>query len=118
MTTKEFYEKIEGNYDEALSRMFKDDMIRRFACLFLEDTSMSELMEALDENNVEKAFRAAHTMKGTCNNLAFGRLAVSAVEITEMLRAGNIDGAKAYFPVVSEDYDYVIGLLEELVNEE
>jgi len=115
MTIQEFYTSIEGNYEEALGRLMKPDFVKRFASKFAKDGSFNELTTNLDADNTETAFRAAHTLKGVCKNLAFTKLANSSSEITEMLRAGNIAAAKEYFPTVKADYDKVIaaiGLIE------
>lgn len=114
MTIKEFYERTSGNYQEALGRMMKDALVQRFALKFLNDKSYAELEENLDSGNTELAFRAAHTLKGVCRNLAFTRLANSASEITEMLRAGDIATAKLYFPKVQSDYKVLVKAISEI----
>lgn len=114
MTIKEFYEKTSGNYQEALNRMMKEALVQRFALKFINDGSFNELTAGLAEGNTEIAFRAAHTLKGVCMNLAFTKLAGSAIEITEMLRSGDIDAAKVYFPAIKADYEMVIAALKEV----
>lgn len=46
-------------------------MIRKFAVKFPEDKSFAELTKALEQGDVETAFRAAHTIKGLCLTLGF-----------------------------------------------
>ncbi|MDO4485003.1 MAG: Hpt domain-containing protein [Bacillota bacterium] len=38
---------------------------------------------------LEELYRAAHTLKGVCQNMGFGSLAESTSELTEILRAEN-----------------------------
>ena len=64
-------------------------MIEKFALKFREDMSFQELEKALNDKQVEIAFRAAHTLKGVCMNLGFDHLYKPSFEITECLRAGN-----------------------------
>lgn len=114
MTVQEFYEAIGGSYQEALSRLMNDGMITRFVQKFPKDPSFGELKTSLEANDTETAFRQAHTLKGVCANLALGRLTKSASEITEMLRGGDLESAKAYFPNVDADYAYVMDCIGKL----
>ncbi|MDO4178653.1 MAG: Hpt domain-containing protein [Phascolarctobacterium sp.] len=114
MNIKEFYAKTSGNYEEAVGRMMKDSLVQRFVLKFANDKSFAELKENLATGNTEVAFRAAHTLKGVCKNLAFTKLADTASEITEMLRAGDLASAQAYFPNVEADYNMVIAAISEI----
>ena len=114
MTMKEFYGAISGDYDEALTRLMNESMMSRFVKKFADDQSFEELEQNLAADRTEEAFRAAHTLKGVCKNLAFTALADVSSEITEMLRAGDLAAAKEYFPVVKEKYDVVLAEISEL----
>ena len=70
MTVRECYEKIGSDFDKVLERMGSEALVKRFAIKFLEDKSFEELTESLKEKDGECAFRAAHTLKGVCANLA------------------------------------------------
>lgn len=114
MTVKECYEKMGSDYENVLLRLDSDAMIKRFALKFLEDLSYSNLKTALQVNDCGDAFRAAHTLKGVCQSLGFDRLFAVSSEITEMLRANNIDEAKAFFERVTALYDFTIEIIKEL----
>ncbi|MCF0142580.1 MAG: Hpt domain-containing protein [Parasporobacterium sp.] len=114
MTVAEFYEAVSGDYAEATKRLMKDSLILKFIQKFPADPSFAELKAALEAGDTETAFRQAHTLKGVCANLAFTQLTASASEITEFLRAGKLDDAKACFPKVSADYETVITALEKV----
>lgn len=114
MTIQECYEKLDGNYNEAVSRLINPTLVLRFALKFLNDTSFQELADHLAKDNTEEAFRSAHTLKGVCGNLAFTRLLKSSTEITELLRVGNLTEAKKMFGRVSDDYDLVVSTLKQL----
>ena len=66
MTTKECYEEIGSNYESVLVRFGSEALVKRFALKFLKDPSYAELSEALEARDAERAFRAAHTLKGVC----------------------------------------------------
>ena len=52
-----------------------------------------------------EAFRAAHTIKGVCANMAFSALLESSSQLTELLRAGDMgDQAQELFQRVKADY--------------
>lgn len=87
MTLKECYENIGGDYDDVLGRFRREALVEKFVLKFPEDKSYTELCRAIDENNGENAFRAAHTIKGVCQNLGFTVLFSRACELTEDLRA-------------------------------
>ncbi len=70
--------------------------------MFLDDDSYPKLEDALKKENVEEAFRAAHTLKGVCQNLGFTNLYQPAYELTEVLRAGTLEGSKEWFDRVTE----------------
>ena len=83
-------------------------MVQRFALKFLNDTSYQTLEETLKEKNVEQAFRAAHTLKGVCLNLGFDNLFTVSSELTERLRAGELDGTEELFEKVKEQYEITV----------
>lgn len=70
MTIEECYIKMGANYQDVIKRLPSVSMIEKFALKFREDMSFQELEKALNDKQVEIAFRAAHTLKGVCMNLA------------------------------------------------
>lgn len=106
MNVKQCYEQIGGNYDDVMSRLRTDDRIKRFLGKVAEDKSYELLLESLKTQNIEEAFRAAHTLKGICLNLSLTRLYGSACALTEVLR-GKTEYDAAFEPLVEkvkEDY--------------
>lgn len=70
----------------------------------------------------EEAFRAAHSLKGVCQNLGFQRLEKTVSAMTELLRKWNeaqIDEEQAQllFDQVSEDYKLVVETIGQLDEE-
>lgn len=62
----------------------------------------------------ETAFRAAHTLKGICANLGFKSLFEVSYDITEALRAGDMEQAKVMWPGVQACYARVENALNQL----
>ena len=108
MTVRECYEQMGADFDNVLDRLGNEQMVQRFALKFLNDTSYQTLEETLKEKNVEQAFRAAHTLKGVCLNLGFDNLFTVSSELTERLRAGELDGTEELFEKVKEQYEITL----------
>ena len=102
MTVKECYESMESDYEGALGRMGSEGLVRRFALKFPDDPSYLNLEKAIQEQNVEEAFRAAHTLKGVCLNLGFDRLYKVSAELTEKLRGRELNGYEALYVKVQD----------------
>ena len=86
MTLKEFYEQIDGSYEDTLHRLPSEALVHRFVLKYPADPSFAQLREAVAAADWESAFRAAHTLKGVAQNLDFGDLGRSAAALTEALR--------------------------------
>ena len=104
MTIQECYKKMDADYEDVFHRLPRESMIRKFALMFLNDDSYPKLEQSLKEGNAQEAFRAAHTLKGVCQNLGFTNLYQPAYELTEVLRAGTLEGSKELFARVTEQY--------------
>jgi len=83
----------------------------------IEHLSFEQLKEGLEENDGEKAFRAAHTLKGVCLNLGFNGLNKLSSELTEKLRGHSTEGTEPLFEAVKEKYESMIETIRELQNE-
>ncbi len=105
MTLEEMYQNIEGNYPDILRRLRKEERIEKFVLLFLKDSSYQTFCQALEQGNTEEAFRAIHTLKGVCMNLSFDGLYRISSEMTEYLRANQIDKAMAALPDLENCYE-------------
>lgn len=112
MDLKEMYEKIGGNYNEAKSRLMNDALIEKFALKYEEDGTFAELKEAVSKNDIEKSFRAAHTLKGVAANLSFNELAKAASELTEQLRPLKEQASADLYAKVSRRQEKVLKGLE------
>lgn len=104
MDLKECYVAFDGDYEGVISRLRSEKMVRKFALKFLKDTSYDLLVRSLQDENYEEAFRAAHTIKGVCQNLGFSRLGDSSSRLTDALRGGWSEEAAPLVRQVKEDY--------------
>lgn len=121
MTIQECYQQFGGDFDEVKKRLPSEALIKKFIAKFLNDGSFPDLKAAFAEGDRERAFRAAHTLKGVCGNLSLSRLLLSASKLTELLRpeAAKIpEGAAALLDEVESDYELTVGAIRAFLDEE
>lgn len=116
MTIEQCYAQMGGSFAEVSARLPSARLIEKFVRKFPEDPSYGQLKQALAENCLTDAFRAAHTLKGVAANLSFEPLRRSASEITELLRHAQAipAGAQALFAQVTRDYDRTLAAISQL----
>ncbi len=107
MTLQECYAALGGDYNEAMGRLRSERLVQKFVLKFLNDGSYQLLCDSLAAGDREEAFRAAHTIKGVCANLAFNTLLDSSEALTEALRDGRPAqaGEEDLIARVKADYD-------------
>ena len=89
MTIKELYDRIGGNYDQAVRVMKSDRLIDKYVRKLTASQVAESLAEAGKTMDPVKLFESAHAMKGVCSNLGLESLANAVKEITEEFRPGN-----------------------------
>ena len=114
MTLKECYAALGGDYDEAMGRLRSEKLVQKFVLKFLNDGSYRLLCDSLAAGDREEAFRAAHTIKGVCANLAFNDLLASSEVLTEALRDGKPPepGEETLIQRVREDYQRAVQAIQ------
>ena len=115
MNLKEFYHEINEDFNEVQSRLLMEKLIMKYLMKFLEDNSFSKLQETLNMADLEKAFRASHTLKGISSHLGFTLLQKKCDLLTECLRTKNdLALVPVLFQDVSDEYHRVRCALEHL----
>lgn len=116
MTVKEAYGKLGGNYVDLTYRV-GEDMILRLISLFVRDTSYSDICMALEKEDYESAFNAAHTLKGIALNMGLTILAEKASVLTEALRSrGDNSDSQPFFAELEEVYKETYTVLSEVLD--
>ena len=113
MTLEECYESFKGDYEEVVNRLCSRKFVEKFLVKFLADKSYEDLQRYLDEENYEEAFRAAHTLKGVCQNLGIKSLYESDYEVTEVLRGGKNEVTPEMLQLLDTDYENVVHAIQE-----
>lgn len=104
MTLKECYAAMGGDYADAIGRLRSERMIQKFVLKFPADESFDLLCRSWEAKDYKEAFRAAHTIKGICQNLSITRLGNSAARLTDSLRGGWTPPADELVEEVKQDY--------------
>ena len=94
--------------DGAMERFMGDEELYA-SCLqaVVNDKAYGALYDALMENNCQKAFDSAHTLKGVLANMGLTPMYQIVVEIVEPLRAGNMEN-------LLPKYEILVGANEQL----
>lgn len=117
MTLKECYGIFGGDYENVLGRLVSERLVQKFSIKFLDDKSFEILNESLENGNYEEAFRAAHTIKGICQNLSFTKLLESSGSLTEALRNGDHSNLDELFSKTRMDYIETVTALNAYKSE-
>lgn len=108
MTLKECYAAMGADYDEAMGRLRSERLVQKFVLKFLTDGSYDLLNSSFAAENWDEAFRAAHTIKGVCQNLSFTTLGESSSALCESLRGGYTPEAGDLVETVRKDYQQTV----------
>lgn len=123
MMNELFKQKLAENgadVEGTLSRFAGNEAIYlKFLLKFKADPNFNALKESLDGNNIEEAFKAAHTLKGVSINLGLMPIYESASAMSELLRGKtspsetDIEQVKEQWNILEERYQLFISLIDE-----
>ena len=119
MTIQECYQEMGGDFAQVEKRLPSIGLVKKFITKFLDDSSFSELCQAMQEGEREKAFRAAHTLKGVSAILSFSKLLSTASQLTELLRPETDtipEGAEGLLEEVKRDYELTVGAIRAYLD--
>ena len=121
MSLETCYSALEGDYQTVYNRLNKNErIVKKFVLKFLEDPSYELLEKSLKEKDYKEAFRAAHTIKGICQNLSFTRLYTSINLLAEALRsetAVDPESLPELVQAVEKDYQVTVDAVRALQAE-
>ncbi len=102
MLTLEKLNEFGVDTKEGLTRCMNNQKFYfRMISMGLSNDSFEKLGKALEENNLDEAFEAAHALKGVLGNLALTPIYTPLSEMTEMLRAKKTaDYTAMYKPIM------------------
>lgn len=111
MTLRECYAALGGDFEAVTSRFPNEKFVQKYLLKFLSDGSYDLLIRSMEEQNYAEAFRAAHTIKGVCQNLSIDKLQASSSRLCEALRNGYTPEADALAEETAEDYRQTVAAI-------
>ncbi len=106
------------NIETVLERFMNNEaLLERFLKKFAQDKSYRELLTAVENQDVDAAFVAAHTLKGVSANLSLDSLHEVVSAQTEFFRSKDFEAGAEMMPAVSEVYENIVSVLGEVFGE-
>ncbi|SEL46123.1 MULTISPECIES: Hpt domain-containing protein [unclassified Butyrivibrio] len=93
--------------------MGNEDLVEKFMLKFLNDPSFAAMTKGLQAKNAEEAFKGCHTLKGVTGNLALDAMRPDVLELTEILRAGSLEGSDELYQKIKASYDSLTEILKK-----
>lgn len=104
MNLEKLYQEMGGDMADAVRRLGSIAAVERFLRMFAGDDTFAMLQAAMSAGDNQRAFRAAHTLKGLAANLGLVQLWQTASALTEALRDSNMQSASALYPETAAAY--------------
>lgn len=97
----------------AIQRLGGDEALY-LTCLgmFLQDTTLAELNDAIDNRLWDDAFTAAHALKGLAGNMGFVPLMHATSQLLIMIRGGRINDVREYMAQVNSHYRDIVDAIQ------
>ena len=93
------------NVEDALARFMNNEgLMLKFLLRFPQDPNFQLLREAMDKQDLQGAYNAAHTLKGVAGNLSLTGLMAAVSAVVEDLRGGDLAAAADKLPHLTQQY--------------
>lgn len=114
MSLESMYGALGENLADVRARLQSDARIEKYVKIFLADSTYAQLVESMAEGDLQTAFRAAHTLKGTSRDIGLMSIHAPAFKLADALRPGpdgvpaDPDAAPALAEEVTEAYTKLV----------
>ena len=109
---KDDLKSVGVDVDTALDRVVgNEDLYEKLLLMFFDDDSFDALKTSFAKGDIDGAFNAAHTIKGTAGDLGLDNITEIIFPMVEVLRAGKSDGVGEMIDRVQERYDELKGIV-------
>ena len=113
MLTTDALKQFGADVDDGLSRcMGNEAFYLKLIGKVVEDKNFQVLEDAVAAKDLDKAFDAAHSLKGVLGNLALTPVYEPVFEITELLRERKDIDYSEYLKTISEKRSELAALIE------
>ena len=108
--TEELKNKLKENGVDLNATMARfmgmEAMYKKFLFRFTDDPNYGELKKCMESGDVDKAYVAAHTLKGVAGNLGLGDLYASSAALADVLRQRG-SRTEELFAKVTDNYHQI-----------
>lgn len=113
-TWKERLRSAEVDVEGAIERFAnKEERYIKYLKLFLKNNDFPDLVKAIEDKDISRAFECCHSLKGVVGNMGFRKLSANIFECTEILRSGSFEGVCEKINMVKDNYYQIIDIIEE-----
>jgi HPt (histidine-containing phosphotransfer) domain-containing protein len=105
-----------ADFEDVMSRLRKEERVKRFLLKIPDDQTFALLCDSMEKREMDEAFRAAHTLKGICQNMSLTPLSRSVTRLSDHLKE-NREYSPELEPMlaqVKEDYAMVSEKIKQL----
>ena len=118
MTVEEFYDEIDGDFVSVKKRITSEERLRKYFRIFADSADFPNMLDALEKKDYHAAFQCVHSLKGTCMNLGFKRLAVASGELCEVLRPGTVNcDITDMLDEIKNQYNITVQAINKILSE-
>lgn len=97
------------DYADALDRVGGNaDFYKQLAAKYLADTHCVDLVAAMEAEDYDAAYKAAHALKGVSGNLSFPELFKASAAASEALYQGEPQAAAGFLPEIKAAHKKVV----------
>lgn len=101
------------DYDTGVKRFAgKAALYEKFLLKFSNDQNFAGLKDAIAQNDLDAAFRYAHTLKGVVGNLSIDRFYTTLVVLVEELRGHSTDKIESLLNDLNAQYEQIVHALQ------
>ena len=115
--TEEFKSELKEagvDLEDAVTRFVgREEIYEQFLYRFTDDKNLMQLEEYLAMDDINSAFKKAHTLKGLTGNYGFKKMYEAAVPVVEILRKGSADGIEEPLAKLKEINYLLCGIINK-----
>ena len=114
MNLEKLYQEMGGDMADAVRRLGSIAAVERFLRMFAGDDTFAMLEADMSAGDVQRAFRAAHTLKGIALNLGFDALYTVSSKLTESLRGDKPLTDMSLWAAVDEKHKQIVDAISQI----
>lgn len=97
------------DYADALDRVGGSvDFYKKLAFKYLDDSHYADLVAAMEVQDFDEGYKAAHALKGVSGNLSLANLYKASAKVSEALYQGEYQAAEAMMPEVTAAHEKAV----------